>query len=94
MAGRAITMAQLAARLTPYAGRPVIDQTNLTGEFAFELRYGPEPPPIVNGARVPPTSDGASLFTAVREQLGLALKAARVPIEVIVIDSAQRPTEN
>jgi hypothetical protein len=94
MAGRAITMAQLAARLKPYAGRPVIDRTNLAGEFAFELRYGPELPPILNGARVPSTSDGESLFTAVREQLGLALKAARAPLDVIVIDGAQRPTEN
>ena len=94
MAGRAITMAQLAARLKPYAGRPVIDRTNLTGEFAFELRYGPELPPIVAGARVPPTSDGESLFTAVREQLGLALKAARDPVDVIVIDGVQLPTEN
>ena len=94
MAGRAITMAQLAMRLTPYAGRPVIDRTNLAGEFAFTLRYGPELPPIVAGARVPPASDGESLFTAVREQLGLALKAARAPIDVIVIDGAQRPAEN
>jgi uncharacterized protein (TIGR03435 family) len=94
MAGRAITMTQLAYRLEPYAGRPVIDRTNLAGEFAFELRYGPELPPIVAGARVPPASDGESLFTAVREQLGLALKAARAPIDVIVIDGAQRPTEN
>jgi integrase len=46
MARRAVTMAQLAARLKPFAGRPVIDRTNLTGEFAFELRYGPELPPI------------------------------------------------
>ena len=94
MAGRAITMAQLAYRLEPYAGRPVIDRTNLAGEFAFELRYGAELPPVVAGARVPPASDGESLFTAVREQLGLALKAARAPIDVIVIDGAQRPTEN
>jgi uncharacterized protein (TIGR03435 family) len=94
MAGRAITMAQLAARLKPYAGRPVIDRTNLAGEFAFELRYAPELPPIVTGAGVPPTSDGESLFTAVREQLGLALKAERAPVDVIVIVGVQRPTEN
>ena len=94
MAGRAITMAQLAARLAPHAGREVIDRTNLAGEFAFELRYGPELPPIVTGARVPPTSGGESLFTAVREQLGLAFKAGRAPLDVIVIDGAQRPTEN
>ena len=94
MAGRAITMAQLASRLTPYAGREVLDRTNLAGEFAFELRYGPELPPIVSGARVPPAADGESLFTAVREQLGLALEAARAPLDVIVIEGAQRPTEN
>jgi uncharacterized protein (TIGR03435 family) len=91
MAGRAITMAQLAERLKPYAGRPVIDRTNLAGEFAFELRYGPEMPP---GARVPPASDGESLFTAVREQLGLALTAARAPLDVIVIEGARHSTEN
>jgi uncharacterized protein (TIGR03435 family) len=91
MAGRAITMAQLAARLKPLAGRPVIDRTNLAGEFAFELRYKPELPP---GAPVPPTTEGELLFTAVREQLGLALEAARAPVDVIVIDGAQRPTEN
>jgi uncharacterized protein (TIGR03435 family) len=44
IAGRAITMAQLAAGVTPDAGRPVIDRTDLAGEFAFELRYGPELP--------------------------------------------------
>src|SRR4029079_535239 len=66
MAGRAITMAQLAARLNPYAGRPVIDRTNLAGEFAFELRYGPELPPIVTAARVPPPSDGDSLYHPAR----------------------------
>jgi uncharacterized protein (TIGR03435 family) len=93
MAGRAITMAQLAVRLTPFAGRPVIDRTNLAGEFAFDLRYVPELPPIV-GTRVPPAADGDSLFTAVREQLGLALKAARGPVEVVVIDGVQRPTDN
>jgi uncharacterized protein (TIGR03435 family) len=94
IAGRAITMAQLARRLRPYAGRPVIDRINLAGEFALDLRYGADLPPILNGARVPPTSDGESLFTAVREQLGLALEAARAPVDVIVIVSAERPTEN
>ena len=92
IAGRAITMAQLAARLRPYAGRPVIDRTTLAGEFALDLRYRPDLPP---GVPVPPTSDGESLlFTAVREQLGLALEAARAPVDAIVIVSAQHPTEN
>jgi uncharacterized protein (TIGR03435 family) len=91
MAGRAITMAQLAAQLKLYAGRPVIDRTNLAGEFSLDLRYGADLPPGVKGVRVP---DGESLFTAVREQLGLALEAARAPVDAIVIVSAERPTAN
>jgi uncharacterized protein (TIGR03435 family) len=72
----------------------VIDRTGLDGEFDFDLAYTPERPPILNGAPLPPTSDGASLFTAVREQLGLALEATRAPLDVIVIDAAERPSEN
>jgi len=94
IAGRAITMAQLALRLGPYAGRPVIDRTNLDGEFDLDLAYTPERPPVFNGAPLPPTADGESLFTAVREQLGLALEADRAPLDVIVIDGAERPSEN
>jgi uncharacterized protein (TIGR03435 family) len=94
IAGRAITMAQLAPRLGPYAGRPVIDRTHLDGEFDFDLAYTPEQPPNFNGAALPPTADGESLFTAVREQLGLRLEAGRAPLDVIVIDGAERPSEN
>lgn len=94
IAGRAMTMAQLAPRLGPYAGRPVIDGTNLGGEFDFDLAYTPERPPVLNGAPLPPTSDDESLFTAVREQLGLALEAGRAPLDVIVIDGAERPSDN
>lgn len=93
-AGRALTMAHLAPRLGSYAGRPVIDRTNLAGEFDFDLAYTPEQPPVLNGAVLPPTSDGESLFTAVREQLGLALEAGRAPLDVIVIDAAERPSQN
>lgn len=94
IAGRAITMAQLAPRLVPFVNRPVVDRTGLAGEFDFELSFTPERPPMLNGAALPPTSDGASIFTALREQLGLALDAQRAPLEVLVIDGAERPSEN
>jgi uncharacterized protein (TIGR03435 family) len=42
----------------------------------------------------PPADDGASLFTAVQEQLGLKLEPQRAPAEVLVITSIQRPTED
>jgi uncharacterized protein (TIGR03435 family) len=91
IAGRAITMAQLTTRLKPYAGRPVIDRTNLAGEFDLDLRYGADLPPVLKGVRVP---EGESLFTAVREQLGLALEAGRAPVDGIFIVSAERATDN
>ena len=87
-------MAQFAQRLAPFVNRPVVDRTGLGGEFDFELAFTPERPPILNGGALPPTSDGASIFTAIREQLGLALDPQRAPLEVLVIDSAERPSEN
>jgi uncharacterized protein (TIGR03435 family) len=65
-------------------GRPVVDRSGLTADYEFELRWTPD------GARqVDP--DLPTLFTAVREQLGLKLEATTGPIEVLVIDSAERP---
>jgi uncharacterized protein (TIGR03435 family) len=75
-------------------GRLVIDKTGLTGRFAFTLTWTPErmptsaPPP-----GVPPIDpNGPSFFTALQEQLGLKLQSAKGPVEVVVIDSVERPT--
>jgi uncharacterized protein (TIGR03435 family) len=67
-------------------GRPVVNQTGLTGPYAIELHYG----------RDTATTDTSlpSLFTAVREQLGLRLESAKLPVKVFVIDDAQRPSGN
>jgi uncharacterized protein (TIGR03435 family) len=83
--------------------RPVVDATGLTDEYEFMLKWTPEanvratdgtplPPATVSDAT--PTGDRRSIFTALEEQLGLKLEATRGPIEVLVIDSAERPTEN
>jgi uncharacterized protein (TIGR03435 family) len=58
----------------------VIDNTGLTGAFNVSLRWSEQ--------------DGPSIFTAVQEQLGLRLEARRLPTATIVIDSAERPSEN
>ena len=63
--------------------RAVVDRTGLSGNFDVDLRYAVTP------AGAP--SDSPSIFTAVQEQLGLKLEPTRAPIEVLVIDSAQRP---
>jgi uncharacterized protein (TIGR03435 family) len=96
------TMEEFAGRiLTGQAGRPVVDKTGLTGRYDLHLEYTREDtagPVRLNGMSqpVPPPSDsaGPSIFTALQEQLGLKLSPDKAPLNVIVIDSVQKPTEN
>jgi uncharacterized protein (TIGR03435 family) len=72
--------------------RPVIDKTGLTGTFDGELTFAPQPLP---GLPPPPVNpDAASVFTALQEQFGLRLRASRGPVQVLVIDAAERPSPN
>jgi uncharacterized protein (TIGR03435 family) len=79
------SMAQLAVDLTGYLDRPVVDQTGLPGLYAFSLRVGLE------NARLKPNPD---MFTAVQEQLGLKLEPQKAEFDSLVVDRAERPTEN
>lgn len=67
--------------------RPVIDDTGLAGMFGFTLMFS-------TFDTVPQVSRDPSIFTALREQLGLKLEPARGPVELLVIDSVERPTPN
>jgi uncharacterized protein (TIGR03435 family) len=88
------TMAQLAAMLSAPAGRDVLDRTGLTGTFDARLRWRPDAGlTTAPDAQLTPNA-GVSLFTAVQEQLGLKLESTRAPLEVLVIDSVERPTPN
>ena len=90
-----MTMAQLASLLSPLVSRPVIDRSTLAGTFDVDLKFAPEYPPgaLLNGAPPPPPPpDLPSIYTAIREQLGLRLEATRAEVPVLVIDDAQRPT--
>jgi uncharacterized protein (TIGR03435 family) len=75
------------------ANRPVLVDPRITGTFDVELRWAPQFPPgaLLNGQPAPP-SDGPSIFTAVREQLGLRLQPSRAPMPVLVVDSVSMPT--
>lgn len=89
-------ISQLADRLSTILGRTVVDKTGLTGIYDIELTYTPDPsmgqqlPPGFPGSDVP----GPSLFTAIQEQLGLKLTAGKGPVEVVVVDSAEKPAVN
>jgi uncharacterized protein (TIGR03435 family) len=68
-------------------GRPVANHTGLSGSFELRLQWASEKHPI-------PDNPLPSLFTAIQEQLGLKLESQKVPVEVLVIDSVQQPSEN
>lgn len=80
-------MSNLATLLTSLMDRDVIDRTGLRDTYDFELRFSRDE--LRGGATV---SDVPSIRTALQEQLGLKLEAARGPVEFIVIDSVSRPT--
>jgi len=83
------TMTQLAGWFSNANGveRPVIDQTGLTGHYDFTLTWS-------NTLTNATDSSDPSIFTAMPEQLGLKLEPKRLPVEVLVIDRAETPSEN
>jgi uncharacterized protein (TIGR03435 family) len=72
-------------------GRTVIDKTNLAGEWDARLTFAP-PGSIPSGAFIDPNLP--DIFVAVREQLGLKLESGNGPVEVLVIDQVEPPSEN
>jgi uncharacterized protein (TIGR03435 family) len=96
------TMADLARSLSSMLRRTVVDKTGITGAFDLRLTFTPDrpnvPSPDVPGYR---PADGAAaadpgpdIFTAMQEQLGLKLEPAKGPVEILVIDRAERPSAN
>jgi uncharacterized protein (TIGR03435 family) len=96
-----LSMAQLAANLSRVVGSMVVDRTALAGNFELTLEYAPDPnmggrgdfqglPPPLSSER--PPIEGASIFSALQEQLGLKLESTKGPVDVLVIDRAHTPT--
>lgn len=95
MSARNITMQEFTRPLSQVLRRPVIDETGLEGEFDYDVIFSPEG---LGGALVGPppasVSDAPSLETALRDDLGLRLESRRGPVDVLVVDRIERPTEN
>jgi uncharacterized protein (TIGR03435 family) len=79
------SMARLAEELSRVSGRPVVDRTGLTGRYDLELEWSDDDDE---------DSAAATLFTAVSEQLGLRLQAEKAPVDVVVVDHIELPSEN
>ena len=82
---RGATIDTLTQSLASTLDAHVVDETELRGNYEFVLRWARDDRP---------NDDAPSLFTAVQEQLGLRLESRRMPVEVLVIDHIERPTEN
>jgi uncharacterized protein (TIGR03435 family) len=94
---RRVTMTQFVAMMQrAVLDRAVLDKTGLTAKYDFDLEWTRDESQfggLIPLAKVdtPPKPD---LFSAMQEQLGLRLQSARGPVEVLVIDRVERPTEN
>jgi uncharacterized protein (TIGR03435 family) len=80
-------------------GRTVLDKTGLSGKYEVTLQWLPEDqlsPGTAYGAQATaaPSDSGPSIYTALQEQLGLKLESAKGPVEFLVIDHVERPSEN
>jgi len=88
-------MDRFAEVLSRQMDLPVTTRTALPGAFNLNLEWSPESAqPARVGADSAATPSAPSIFTAIQEQLGLRLQARKLPVEVIVIEHAEPPSEN
>ena len=86
-----ITMAHFADLIARQAGLPVVNETGLDGVFSFTLEWSPEASlRVETGDAAAPSSGGASIFTALQEQLGLRLDGGKGPVDVVVVDRMEK----
>ena len=91
---RGMPVAQFAQYLAPYVNRVVVDRTGLDGRYDIVLKWSPEQLAGAPGPAPAEPQERPGLFTALQEQLGLKLEASREIVDVLVIDSVERPTPN
>ncbi len=98
-----VPLSQLVSVLEQRVGRTIVDKTALAGNFDIVLEWTPDESQLAvlalllpPDAPKPSPSDGAgpSIFTALQEQLGLKLESQKGPVEIFVIDRAEKPSEN
>jgi uncharacterized protein (TIGR03435 family) len=89
---RNTTMQSLAASVPTFGSvsRPVVDRTGLAGTFDFKLEWAPD----ATTPDAPTDSNAPAFTTALNEQLGLKLEPIRAPIDILIVDHVERPSEN
>jgi uncharacterized protein (TIGR03435 family) len=99
LGGRNMPMAMIASSFSipqlSGVDRPIIDGTDLTGTFDFTILFTPEiNGPLPPGANFTPDPNGLTFLEALKEQLGLKLESQTGPVESIVVDHVEQPSEN
>jgi bla regulator protein blaR1 len=104
ISAKGVSMEMLANQLAQQLGRSVIDQTGLKGQYDIKLEWTPDTSErrgmgdgdvrAPSDAAAAPDPAGPSIFTAVQEQLGLKLEGQKGPVDILVIDHVEKPSEN
>ena len=109
LVGNAVPLSWFATMLSQRLDRLIVDKTNLAGRFDIRLQWAPAPgenpfdqggnklqSAIIDNGGATLTADpsGPSIFSAIQEQLGLKLESAKAPVDVLVIDHVEMPSEN
>jgi uncharacterized protein (TIGR03435 family) len=98
LSGQNVMMNYFAFVLSRALPQNVVDKTGLSDHYDVEFHYVPDVPPGArlgpDGAPPPPQPDGPDIFTALREQLGLRLEKGKGPVEYLVIEHVEKPSEN
>jgi uncharacterized protein (TIGR03435 family) len=92
----AATVPAFAEILGVVLGRPVLDRTGIPGKFEFDLEFAIDQstPGFVLDGTSSSQNEGPSIFTAIQEELGLRLQSTKGPVEFLVIDRVEMPSEN
>lgn len=99
MDGLKVPIAQLVANLSGFTKRMVFDNTKLVGKYDINLKWFPDPSefpprPAYLPSTYQPDPNSPPLLTAIQQQLGLKLESQTGPVELLVIDHAEKPSEN
>ncbi len=96
MPARNITMTYFAFMLSRSMSRSVVDKTGLTARYDFTLQFAPDGLHLIgpDGGTPSISPDCSDASTALPQQLGLQLEAAKAPVEYLVVEHAEKPSEN
>ena len=95
----AIPVSDMIPMLSRTLGKTIVDKTGLTGKYDITLTWTPDESQALQlppDTPKPPPSDstGPSIFTALQEQLGLKLESQKGPVELFIVERAEKPSEN